>query len=513
MTYSRSADLRPIPIVTVATTVLQSLPERVLTVTAAFERPSPATVSIYGQTIGVSEYLALVNAPRSTGFLSERNINVALAAPRPHVERYRLLSTTAFGMSEEGIPLNPRMSSDDRAMANMTTLFGNVLALLANAVLPSSQSTYSTGWKRWIIYCAVIGTDRYLQHTPSSYYLYLESAPATIQISFPILACAGYMTWLVDHPTQPVAADPATKYLSAVRYHFFKSGMDISFYEKNPYLKAARAGLMKKWQSIPGNSIADHQTIPVPIQMLEIAAAETLDMDILNDHALFVALLFAYTFLCRVSEYLRRQKSNHHILSQSVVFWIKHLLPQDVTAVRPYLLVPSHDAWQYSKERMLGVTVTIKNGKADPGGKGFKTPIARPTDINPNRAYVISEVLWDLAVRAKPLKDQPFFSSSTAEPLNLSAEKLNKWLQEDLCPIFDLDPTRVHTHSLRFAGASVMHAANEEDSTIMRMGRWASLAFLSYIKFAAVTFSRVAASLADRTTMTIQDVRNLMTSA
>ena len=58
-----------------------------------------------------------------------------------------------------------------------------------------------------------------------------------------------------------------------------------------------------------------------------------------------------------------------------------------------------------------------------------------------------------------------------------------------------------------------MHAAQEEDSTIMRMGRWAFKAFLSYIKFAAVTFSRVAASLADRTLMTIQDVRNLMTSA
>ena len=55
------------------------------------------------------------------------------------------------------------------------------------------------------------------------------------------------MAYLVDHPTQPVAAGPATKYLSAVRYHFSKSGMDISFYEKNPYLKQARAGLMNKW--------------------------------------------------------------------------------------------------------------------------------------------------------------------------------------------------------------------------------------------------------------------------
>ena len=489
------------------------LRERVLSAPVAnSRRPSSDTVSIYGQELASAEYLSLINSSRSLGFLSTRNVNSALVQP-PVVERYKLLSTQPLGFYPDGSALPPRMDAGERSMETMTALFGNVMVLLANSVLPSSQSTYSTGWKRWIIYCAIIETDRYLQTTPPSYYLYLNNSPGTIQISFPILACAGYMAYLVDHPTQPVAADPATKYLSAVRYHLVKSGMDISFYEKNPYLKQARAGLMNKWLSIPGNSIADHQTIPVPIQMLEIAAAETLDMSVLNHMAMFIACVFAYTFLCRVSEYLLRQKSKHHILSQSVVFWIRHVYPYEVTAIRPYLLIPSHDAWQFSKDRLLGVNVTIKDGKADPQGKGFKHPIPRATGIDVNRAYDISELLWDLSVRAKPLKDQPFFSSSTHEEISLSADKMNRWLQNSLCPIFDLDPTRVHTHSLRFAGASVMHAAKEEDSTIMRMGRWATLAFLGYIKFAASTFSRVAGVLADRTTMTIQDVRNLMTSA
>ena len=371
------------------TIITPQLLDRVLSVSLSESRRSSSnTVSIYGQELASAEYLALVNSSRSSGFLSTRNVNSALVQPQV-VERYRLLSTQPLGFFPNGSALPPRMDAGERSMETMTTLFGNVMALLANSVLPTSQGTYSTGWKRWIIYCAIIGTDRYLQTTPPSYYLYLDNSPGTIQISFPILACAGYMAYLVDHPTQPVAAGPATKYLSAVRYHLVKSGMDISFYEKNPYLKQARAGLMNKWLSISGNSIADHETIPIPIQMLEIAAAETLDMSILNHMAMFIACVFAYTFLCRVSEYLLRRQSKHHILSQSVVFWIRHNYLYEVTPVRPYLLVPSHDAWQFTKDRLLGVNVTIKDGKSDPQGSGFKHPIPRATGIDPNRTELM----------------------------------------------------------------------------------------------------------------------------
>lgn len=109
---------------------------------------------------------------------------------------------------------------------------------------------------------------------------------------------------------------------------------------------------------------------------------------------------------------------------------------------------------------MTGVIITIKNGKVDPDGEGFKTPIARPNDIKPNNRayYVISEILWDIAVRARPLRDNPFFSSSTQEQLNLSAEKMNKWRQNDLCPIFD--GSIQSPHSLSSIRWSICNARN-----------------------------------------------------
>jgi hypothetical protein len=87
---------------------------------------------------------------------------------------------------------------------------------------------------------------------------------------------------------------------------------------------------------------------------------------------------------------------------------------------------------------------------------------------------------------------------------------MNKFLKEKVAPMFELNPKRVHTHSLRFAGASTLAAAKIEDSIIMKMGRWKSLAFLGYIRLAKEIFARVATALADRSILTPADVRNLM---
>lgn len=395
----------------------------------------------------------------------------------------------------------------------MTTLFANVVSLLANSVVPSSQKSYRTGWKRWITYTATIGTDRFLQLIPVAFQQYVNQAVQAVQMSWAILACCGYLAYLVSHPVKPTSAPSASNYLSAVRYNLRKFGMDVDFMDTSSFLKAARAGVIRSWRVIPGNSIADRQTLPISIGMIEHAAAQTLNMANLSDMALYTATIFAYTILCRVSEYLERPSSDHHLLSQSVVFWIRHANPAEVTLLSPFLYVPSHDVWQYPKQRLAGVTVTVKDSKADIAGIGDCYPIPRFEGIRPpTMVYEFSEVLFDLAIRARPLVDRPFFSCSTAERLVVSADSMNKWLKTRVAPLFQLNPKRIHTHSLRFAGASALAAAKVPDSVIMKMGRWRSLAFLGYIRLAKEIFAQVAAALANRDIFTITDVRNLMPS-
>jgi hypothetical protein len=121
------------------------------------------------------------------------------------------------------------------------------------------------------------------------------------------------MAYLVNHPTEPVEADPAIRYMSAVRYHFSTNGIDVAFMDTSHFLKSARAGLMKAWRQVPGNSISDRQTLPVCIGMLEQAAAESLQIQTnLSHFGLLVACIIGYTLLCRVSEYLWRSKNKHH---------------------------------------------------------------------------------------------------------------------------------------------------------------------------------------------------------
>lgn len=461
--------------------------------------------------LSYSEYLSLVTGKRRRANES-RPPSSALSTSSSDQVFSR--ATVAFPLQQYG---QPPLSASAQSLQVMETLFANMHALLASSVMDSTQYTYGTGWKRWLVYCLYIGTDKFLRSAPESYQNYVALSGDPAEWSFPILACAGYMAYLVNHPTDPVEADPATKYLSAVRYHFTTNGIDVAFMDSSPFLKAARAGLIKQWRQIPGNSISDRQTLPVCIGMLEQAAAETLHIDTnLSHFGLLIACIIAYTLLCRVSEYLRRPRSNHHLKAKSVVFWIAHENPTSVTMASPYLSVSASNAWQVAhlRHRLLGGNFCIKDSKKDPFGAGFVYPIPRhcPGPRSPDFVYDFVEMTFDFAVKARPLPEQPFISSSHKK-ISVTSDTMNIWLKEVVAPMFGLNPKLVHTHSLRFSGASTLSAAHVPDSIIMRMGRWASLAFLHYIRLSASTFIGVAAALANRTSFTIQDVRNLMPGA
>jgi hypothetical protein len=389
-----------------------------------------------------------------------------------------------------------------------TAMFQNFNSMVRNSVKPSSQATYATGWKRWAFYTCLIGTDVFLQLIPLGF----KNSPQHSNVSFEILACANFLTYLIQHPIDPVEAPTSIKYLTAVRYNLKSNGMDIAFMDNSVFLQACRSGVINEFQGLPGTSIADRQTIPVTIGMLEAVCLQYLDMQVLSDQALYTALIFSYTFLCRVSEYLQRPTTAHHLLSQSVDFWIAHPNQQAATPLYPYLLVPACDVWQYNKAQLLGVSVTIKDSKNDPAGAGQCNPIARsPVLRNVNSVYDISEVLFDWAIRARPIRNAPFFSTSIRRAgLVISAATMNKFLQTKVATHYGFNPKRLHSHSLRYGGASAMLVAGISDSIVMQRGRWKSLAMLNYIRTACHAFAGTALALADRTNFTADHLRSVL---
>ena len=69
-----------------------------------------------------------------------------------------------------------------------------------------------------------------------------------------------------------------------------------------------------------------------------------------------------------------------------------------------------------------------------------------------------------------------------------------------------LEMSRYSSHSLRIGGASVLAAAGLPDYMIQLIGRWKSLAFLTYIRSNLAMFSRAVAALANPKVFTVSSL-------
>jgi hypothetical protein len=70
-----------------------------------------------------------------------------------------------------------------------------------------------------------------------------------------------------------------------------------------------------------------------------------------------------------------------------------------------------------------------------------------------------------------------------------------------------LDPNRVHSHSVRIVGATVLAAALVPDYVIMAMGGWASAVYLQYVRHSVQIYAAAQAALANPNFLTAQSIR------
>ena len=253
LSASTSAPVLPLPNLKWTTTLpdqpaAQSLPWRLTTY--------PSTPSLGSQSF---EGAAYSQYPRVRYSILSSTIN-GPPSPPTALSQFR-----PFGTDSNGLQLSPGTIQSDSDWATMTTLFSNVTRMISDSVAASTQQTYKTDWKRWLTFTSTIGTDRYLQIVPPAFNRYVDQAQHAVQMSWAILACCGYMAYLVSHPTKPTSAQSASKYLAAVRYNLKTFGMNISFMDTSTFLKSARAGCIKVWQALPGNSVSERQTLPISI--------------------------------------------------------------------------------------------------------------------------------------------------------------------------------------------------------------------------------------------------------
>lgn len=335
--------------------------------------------------------------------------------------------------------------------------------------------------------------------------------------SFKITVLSTYLSYLVnDNEGKPIIPSSAGNYLSAARKLMEDCGQCVLFMKDNPVLRAVKKGMENEWVAIPGHSKAETSLYCVTIDMIEHGKQELLDVErSLEDLGVYTQQVMAYGHINRTSEVIWCPKTNHHLKTENVHFY---LIPGEgeVYDGTNYpdnpLSVEADKMGLYPDERVCGHNLFLIDSKTDRYGKGHANPGVRKLVLPPNAVYDMTTVLLHWYRKALPLRGKPFLSSSRPGHLVIVRAHLQRF-HNRLADLYGLDRDRVNTHSTRFAGASAMKAAGFSDATIMFMGRWSTLCFLRYIRESIKTRYAVAEALANRDTLTIRDVRLLSSSS
>ena len=151
----------------------------------------------------------------------------------------------------------------------------------------------------------------------------------------------------------------------------------------------------------------------------------------------------------------------------------------------------------------------ILSAKNDKKHKGNRLYFGLADMTDPNQAYcIITETLCKYTMAAKPHKGSSFFYIPALK-WTLKPTYFNLCLKQ-LALLYDLDPTRISSHSLRIGGASsALAAAGVPDYLIMDMGRWRSLTSLTYVRRSAQMFDVARNALARRDLLTVNQIKSM----
>ena len=112
-------------------------------------------------------------------------------------------------------------------------------------------------------------------------------------------------------------------------------------------------------------------------------------------------------------------------------------------------------------------------------------------------------VLYEYVRAVRPARGKPFFHIPSLL-WSLTPAHYNQRLRV-VAVKHGLDPDRVHSHSVRIGGATVLAAAQVPDYVIMAMGGWASAVYLQYVRPSLLRLKIEA--LANATFISAQSIR------
>ena len=382
----------------------------------------------------------------------------------------------------------------------MRLLLNQAQQSVANSIQVSSQRTYGTGVRRWMQFVKVFGTDPFMTTVPPEFSLYQSEADSFHHTSWQEACFMGFLEWL-QGPPKPIAPDSASNYLYAVKHHLVSHGLVMDSLVSSVILAKQKKGNRNTFLENEHNLEADKRTLPVSIDILMAERPLQGSKNPLQDLAFFTALLLGFTMLTRASNYLPIASAKYHLDAEHLSFTVAPLpgsggLPFEVTAD---LL------GDIPLSRITRASAFLARSKTDVMGKGKRIPFIRREVHPPNCVYDIVTILYQYVVATRPVRGKPFFYIHEL-CYSLTPALYNLRLRT-VAAKHGLDPARVHSHSVRIGGATVLAAAQVPDYVIMAMGGWASAVYLQYIRPSMQIYAAAQDALANASFINAQSIR------
>ena len=333
--------------------------------------------------------------------------------------------------------LNPRVAP----LATRSALEEEKVRLILGKLADGTRKTYSLGWRWWALFCGARGVEPLRWVTEAT-----RMGEQDRLLDFVVhLSTNGHR-----------APGTIKTYLSAIRARHVAAG------HPDP-----TAGMTRLWMAMDGLKRmhgAPTRKKPVTVAMLRALRATLLPDQGGDGRMLWAAILMAFFYLLRASEYC----------SPSSVGLAEHrgLRGCDLTFKRAGQEV----APTASPDELI---VCIRGSKTDQYNRGEH----RNHFLSGDPAYCVVSAVATYA-RARPGRYRgahelgAFFTNERDQPL------LRGQVQEALAHAAvdaGADPKDIGTHSLRIGGASALWNTFRDTALVQRWGRWTSSAFQSYL--------------------------------
>lgn len=366
-----------------------------------------------------------------------------------------------------------------------------------NSIRPGSKKSYSTGQIRWFAVAEKIGTDPLMRMIPKEWEIRVDCFKLSTLTWYE--SCMLAFLASCRDPEKAVIPNTAFAYLSAVRKFLEENGIDTKFFESSQYIRNTKMGMVNAYRVESNSDARDSERLAITIDTIVGFDAHTREQlgskYGLAQLAVHTAQILGYTTLSRVSEYLQTPgEAEHLLLAESIMF-----------ETHSKQLIPSTEIDNISWSEIQGCVVDILSAKNDKKHKGNRLHFGLADLADPNQAYCITKTLWKYAKAVRPVKGMSFFYIPGLK-WTLKPRYFNLCLKQ-LAVLYNLDPARISSHSLRIGGASALAAAGVPDYLIMDMGRWRSLTFLTYVRRSTQMFDTARNALARRDLLTVNQIR------